>query len=142
MFDFMLSRRRNRHWTATRTGPGWARANQKLSSMPCTVWTEVRRPPRTGRPGTPRSSTCWPRWASAWAWGTCGGSRTFATRMEEVSVSAEGIIRYVTLGLRPTTAVVLFKQGVDSVYFFHMDIFHPIFLPPFQGPSCCCMFFF
>lgn len=36
-------------------------------------------------PGTANCSTSWLRWASLWAWGTCGASLTCARRMEEVS---------------------------------------------------------
>lgn len=43
----------------------------------------------TGQRGTPKSSMCWLRWDSAWVSGTCGDSRTFATKMEAVSIEPE-----------------------------------------------------
>lgn len=85
-FSFVYARRRNLHWTATRLQPGWVRVGLKRSLQRAKIQTQLRHAMPTDLHGTLRSSTCWHRWGSAWASGTCGGSRTFATKMEVVSV--------------------------------------------------------
>lgn len=87
-----MTRQRNLHWTAMRTEPGLAKAGLKLSLQPCTVQMELRHPVKTGQHGTLKSSMCWPRWDSVWALGMCGGSHTFATKMEAVSVFKERVV--------------------------------------------------
>ncbi|KAM6913561.1 sodium-dependent neutral amino acid transporter B(0)AT2 isoform 2-T2 [Lycodopsis pacificus] len=52
---------------------------------------------------------CWHRWGSAWAWGMCGGSRTFATKMEEVCF-------YVALYYNVIIAWSLFYLGNSFQY--------------------------
>lgn len=88
----LMTRRKSLLWKATRTEPGWVRASPNPSSQQ--VQRKWRKMVETGPRGTLRSSTCWPRWGSVWAWGMCGGSRTFATKMEEVSGFKERAVKY------------------------------------------------
>ena len=106
----------------------------KTGSCPMKRWRSwSTRRLETAPNGTTRPSTCSPVWASAWGWGTCGGSRTCARAMEEVGEMEAGRVGRFPLDIFPpkkTFALVIFFNTVINVVFRWMYFYYR---PHFYG---------
>lgn len=81
-------------------------------------------------PGTANCSTSWPRWASLWAWGTCGASLTCARRMEEVSYwyLSKLLITFTVTELKWSQVKIYLFLKAASHRYVECPNFHFIFL--------------